>query len=81
MELYRIIIYCEYKLLLVLQNISEEQNLNSEILLRSIITCVNDEEELMRNIKKISEVNIPKEVYVKIIINLIKNIIMTLNQI
>ncbi|XP_032686060.1 uncharacterized protein LOC116851105 [Odontomachus brunneus] len=46
----------------VLQNMSEEQNSNFDIFLRDIITCVNDEEELMRSIKETSEVDVPREV-------------------
>ncbi|XP_012232314.2 dynein regulatory complex protein 10-like [Linepithema humile] len=45
----------------VLQNISEEQNTKSEIFLKDIVTCVNDEEEIMKNIRETSEVEIPKE--------------------
>lgn len=55
--------------LLALQNMSEEQNSNFDIFLRDVITCINNEEELMRNIKETSEVDIPREVYVEKIIN------------
>ncbi|CAL1683440.1 unnamed protein product [Lasius platythorax] len=45
----------------VLQKISDEQNSNFEIFLRDIVVCVNDEEEIMRSIRKTSELEIPKE--------------------
>jgi len=47
----------------VLQEMSEEQNSSSEIFLRDIVICVNDEEEIMQSIKETSEVEIPKEMY------------------
>jgi len=46
-----------------LQEMSEEQNSSSEIFLRDIVICVNDEEEIMQSIKETSEVEIPKEMY------------------
>lgn len=46
-----------------LQEMSEEQNSSSEIFLRDIVVCVNDEEEIMRSIKETSEIEIPKEMY------------------
>lgn len=58
--------------MIALQNMSEEQNSNFETFQKDIITYINNEEELIRNIKETSEVNIPKEMYVKRIINLIK---------
>ncbi|KMR05122.1 laminin subunit alpha-2 [Lasius niger] len=45
----------------VLQKISDEQNSNFEIFLRDIVVCVNDEEEIMRSIRKTSELEIPRE--------------------
>ncbi|XP_029666313.1 dynein regulatory complex protein 10-like isoform X3 [Formica exsecta] len=45
----------------VLQKISDEQNSNFEIFLRDIVVCVNDEEEIMKSIRKTSEVEIPRE--------------------
>ncbi|KYM87833.1 hypothetical protein ALC53_03268 [Atta colombica] len=45
-----------------LQEMSEEQNSSSEIFLRDIVICVNDEEEIMQSIKETSEVEIPKEI-------------------
>ncbi|XP_011143142.1 dynein regulatory complex protein 10 [Harpegnathos saltator] len=45
-----------------LQNISEEQNSNSEMFLKDITTCVNNEEKLMESIKEMSEANISKEI-------------------
>lgn len=42
---------------------SEEQNSNFEILIKDIVSCINNEEELIKNIKETSEVEIPKEVY------------------
>ncbi|KYQ59543.1 hypothetical protein ALC60_01528 [Trachymyrmex zeteki] len=45
-----------------LQEMSEEQNSSSEIFLRDIVVCVNDEEEIMRSIKETSEIEIPKEI-------------------
>lgn len=44
---------------------SEEQNSNFEILKKDIVSCINNEEELIKNIKETSEVEIPKEVYVE----------------
>ncbi|KAL6428103.1 hypothetical protein ACFW04_008465 [Cataglyphis niger] len=44
-----------------LQKIYDEQKSNFEIFLRDIIVCVNDEEEIMKNIQKTSEVEIPRE--------------------
>jgi len=49
--------------LAALQEMSEEQNLNSEIFLRDIVTCVNDEEKIIQSIKETSEVKIPREMY------------------
>ncbi|GAB1861312.1 Dynein regulatory complex protein 10 [Camponotus japonicus] len=46
----------------VLQKISDEQNLNFEIFLKDIVVCVNDEEEIIRNIQQTSEVEIPREI-------------------
>ncbi|KYM98275.1 hypothetical protein ALC62_10978, partial [Cyphomyrmex costatus] len=45
-----------------LQEMSEEQNSRSTIFLRDIVSCVNNEEEIIRSIKKTSEVEIPKEI-------------------
>ncbi|XP_072760893.1 uncharacterized protein [Anoplolepis gracilipes] len=45
----------------VLQKISDEQNSNFEIFLRDILVCVNDEEEIIRSIRKTSELEIPRE--------------------
>ncbi|XP_011166891.1 homeobox protein cut-like 1 isoform X2 [Solenopsis invicta] len=45
-----------------LQETSDEQNSSSEIFLRDIVTCINDEEEIMRSIKKTSEIEIPREI-------------------
>lgn len=42
---------------------SEEHNSNSEIFLRDIVTCVNDEEKIMQSIRETSEVEIPREMY------------------
>lgn len=45
-----------------LQEVSEEQDSSSEIFLRDIVTCLNDEEEIMRSIRETSEVEIPREI-------------------
>ncbi|TGZ51487.1 uncharacterized protein [Temnothorax longispinosus] len=44
-----------------LREMSGEQDSSSEILLRDIVTCVNDEEEIMRSIRETSEIEIPRE--------------------
>lgn len=45
-----------------MQKISDEQNSNFEIFLRDIVVCINDEEELMKSIRKTSELEIPREI-------------------
>ncbi|KAL0118221.1 hypothetical protein PUN28_009104 [Cardiocondyla obscurior] len=45
-----------------LREMSEEQQSNSEIFLKNIVTCINDEEEMMQSIKETSEIKIPKEI-------------------
>ncbi|KAL6257141.1 hypothetical protein P5V15_012073 [Pogonomyrmex californicus] len=44
-----------------LQEISAEQTSNFEIFLKDIVTCINDEEEIMHSIKETSEIEISKE--------------------
>ncbi|EZA47150.1 hypothetical protein X777_16615 [Ooceraea biroi] len=46
----------------VLQRTYEEQDLNTEICVSDIVTCINNEEQIMRNIRETSEVEIPKEI-------------------
>ncbi|XP_011871499.1 PREDICTED: uncharacterized protein LOC105564030 [Vollenhovia emeryi] len=45
-----------------LREMSEEQDSNSEIFLRDIVTCVNDEEKVIRSIRETSEIKIPAEI-------------------
>ncbi|XP_029173447.1 dynein regulatory complex protein 10-like [Nylanderia fulva] len=46
----------------VLQKLSNEQNSNFEIFIRDMVVCINDEEEIMRSIRKTSELEIPREI-------------------
>ncbi|XP_036145302.1 uncharacterized protein LOC105828955 isoform X2 [Monomorium pharaonis] len=45
-----------------LQEISDEQSSSFDIFLRDIVTCVNDEKEIMRSIRETSEIEIPREI-------------------
>lgn len=47
----------------VLQRVSEEQTSTFDIFLKNILTCINNEEEIVKSIKKTSEVDIEKEMY------------------
>jgi hypothetical protein len=51
-----------------LQETYKEHDLNTEIFPKDIVTCINNEEKIIRNIMETSEVEIAREMYYKDII-------------